>query len=579
MAGPPAVNPGVLRSSNPFDLPPSTPAPVTAAPPRRIINESQYRLSRNLVLLLAINAVTVTLLVHAHWPGRVTIVTTVVAVAALLTLNSVLAFKNGDRAVPWLLLMGSIVLSRSLLTIGSGNLFGVRDSAYHIFTVTWGILSDGHVPPDSQYAQYPLHHILLASTKLLSGMDVWVTANVLAIALAVLTAVFILLVARIWFPGSEYLAGVAFLAFPPAVSIGFLYQPLTLSMALFAGMAYLLIRRSPFPLGRTLFLTLSVALTFTHPYSAAILGMACLLAAGGDSILNRRVGYLPVAFLGATFTFAYSTFIGEDYDYFLSLFQYRFGTPEAQREFAAGPNPISPFRSSWFFRIWNYSGNLAILVPAIVGWVMLLAKRKWRPAPIHWLATTLAVVYLFGLFFAFLLPYRTLALAAVVITPFAGWALYKAPRWVVGVSLPLILVVALTAVDVTSHYFPWDEGNLMPHPLENQAATLGAMGLVSELETGLLHPGPVISSHPLFYQEKAIQSRAFSGDNRADGPNATYFVYRTDSAEYGYSNVPFPHDSDFVISSYRPFPTKEQLELLDAIQRVGEFGSYQVYRV
>jgi len=48
---------------------------------------------------------------------------------------------------------------------------GAPDSNYHIFNIIIPLINDGHIPLGYTYSNFPLHHILVATNSLISGVD------------------------------------------------------------------------------------------------------------------------------------------------------------------------------------------------------------------------------------------------------------------------------------------------------------------------------------------------------------------------------------------------------------------------
>ncbi len=557
----PAGAPGAGETTPPDSAPASTPG------------GRPHRLGRGLLLVLAINLLSASVLVQRHFPGRPTIFVTAAAVAIILGASLALTWKRWDRPGPWIALLVALVASRQALNFSLGTVLGVRDAPYHILGITWEIVFRGHIPQGLTYSDFPFHHLLLAALRLEGGTDLWVTASFLATWLSLVTAVLVVLVTRSILPGAEYMAGILFIAMPAGIEFGQLYQPMSLAVVYFAAMTYLMVRNGDFPLGRALFLLCSVALTFTHPYSATVLGMALLSGAVGNYLFNRRTSYLGVAFLGALFTFVYAGFIVGQFDYFVSLFDWVRGSAVAEERLGEPPRPPS----TTGYTVVQYALRILVTGAAAIGWLLVLWQRRGRLTQFQIMAGALAGLFVAGYLFTFLLPERTFALSSVIMAPFAGWFYHRLPRWSAYPLVAILVALALTSSAAAHQYFPWSEGNAAIHEIEDDAAAGSAIAFLSGY-AGSPNRAELVTSQLLVYGNHSYQGRPFTSDTNASTAARDFLLFDADAAQYGYSSSPrlLPAAQR---DTYSHFPTPGHLALLESSNRLAHYGPYAIYRV
>jgi hypothetical protein len=498
----------------------------------------------------------------------------VLAVAIALT------WTHRRRATAWVLMLVALVVSRQLLFLSTGIVFGVRDAGTHIFGQTLGILQTSQIPTGSSYSFYPVIHVLLATVQLFTGMDLWNAASVLATLLCIASALFVVLTACRLRPGSELLVGALFVAAPNAAALGSLYQPMTMTILVFAAQAFLVARQDDLPFRRTLFLALGVLLTLTHPYSAATINLALLLMAMADWTLNRRSTFLLPAVASFALTFLYSGFIAGDFKFFVSLFQFNIfspgTTPEGSGTVFRPPRPTPPTAA---YRIVNDIALLGVIVPGIVGWAMTLRERRGRPASHHLLAASLGLLFGLGLLFAAVLQSRVVALAAIVLALFAAWAYARFPAPARYSILPLVLLCSITSAAATTSYFPWSDGDQAPQPLRNQGEMGSLIGFFHERlwpDYGQATMPKTVSCDIVFYRDNTLQIYPFTTAQAPGTPYAAYLLFQPSDDQFGCSKVAEGGTLDAKI--YTPYPTPEQHRLLVLTDRIAQFGDVEVYQ-
>ncbi|MEA3204091.1 MAG: hypothetical protein QOI63_1771 [Thermoplasmata archaeon] len=535
--------------------------------------------ARNVLLVLLANLTMVCVAVRHFFPGKTSVVVTAGALTLLMSAALALTWMHRKRFTAWLLLGIALVVSRQILYLSTGIVFGVRDAGVHIFGQTLGILQTATIPTGTQYSFYPVIHVLLATVRLFTGIDLWVAASLLATVLALATAVMVILTARALLPGSEYMVGAVFLIAPNVSIIGTLYQPMSVTVLLFAAEAYLVARQDDLAFRRTLFVAIGVLLTVTHPYSAGTMDLALLLMASADAAINRRRTFVLPAIGLFAFTFVYAGFIAGDFDFFVSLFQFNIfqpaTTPEGSGTVFTPPRPIPP---SWAYRIVNDVALLGIIVPALLGWLLTLRDRRGRPTSHHLLAAGMGLLFSLGLLFAAVLQSRVVALAAIVLALFAAWGYLRFPRPVLLAALPLVTLCALTSATATTSYFPWSAGDQNLQPLQDQAEMGSLIGYYQDQVLRVQgYMPPTVSSDILFYKDNVLERlHAYTTLQQPGDPHATYFVFRDSSDAFGYSLS--PGGGKLEAKLYTPYPTSEQHRMLTFLDRVAQFGEYQVYQ-
>lgn len=537
--------------------------------------------ARNVVLLVMANAATVALIVRHYFPGKTSVIVTAGALTLVLASAVVLTWSHRKRLSSWAVLVLGLLVSRELVFLSTGIVFGVRDAGTHIFGQTLGILQGSHIPMGDTYTYFPGIHILLSTAKLFTGLEAWNAAAVLAPILALATCTLVVLTARALRPGSEFLVGVLFIAAPTAAVIGTLYQPMTVSVLFFAALAYLVARADELAFRRTLFVALGIVLTLVHPYSAATMDGALLLMAIADAVINRRRTFLAPAIAVFLFTFVYTGFVAGDLEFFTSLFRFNIfspaTTPEGSGTVFKPPRPIPP---TWAYRIVNQVALLGVLVPAALGWILTLRERRGRPTSQHLLAVGLGALFALGLLFAFVLQSRVIALASIVLALYAAWGYARFPRNVTYAILPIVLLCALTSATATASYFPWSEGDQNLQPLQQQDEMGSLMGFYyGKVLTGHNDAKDVrvVSSDIIFHKDRFVGGlRPFTTMQEPGAPHADYFLWRDSADVFGYSLT--ASGGTLEAKLYTPYPTGEQHRMLVFTDRIAQFGEYQVYQ-
>ncbi|HUR63211.1 MAG TPA: hypothetical protein VM241_01900 [Candidatus Thermoplasmatota archaeon] len=553
----------------------SSPPPLLAG--TRLLDPT---FARNVLLVLLANLTMVCVAVRHFFPGKTSVIVTAGAITLLVCASIALTWMHRKRFTAWLLLAIALVASRQILYLSTGIVFGVRDANVHIFGQTLGLLQTAAIPEGSSYTFYPVIHILLATVRLFTGIDLWVAASLLATVMALATALLVILTARALLPGSEYVVGALFLIAPNVSIIGTLYQPMSVTVLLFAAEAYLVARQEDLAYRRSLFIAIGLLLSITHPYSAATMDLSLVLMAAADAAINRRRTFVLPAIGLFGFTFLYSGFIAGDFQFFMSLFKFNIFTPATAPEGSGTvfkpPRPIPP---SAAYRIVNDIALVGIIVPALLGWLVTLRDRRGRPTSHHLLAAGMGLLFGLGLLFAAVLQSRVVALAAIVLALFAAWGYLRFPRPVLFSVLPLVMLCALTSATATTAYFPWSQGDQNLQPLQDQGELGSLIGFYREQVVQVQgYMPPTVSSDPLFYADNVVLHLAPYTTQQAPGDgHAAYLIFRDSAQTFGYSLE--AQGGTLAAKFFTPYPTSEQLRLLAFTDQVAQFGEYEVHQL
>lgn len=513
-----------------------------------------------------------TLVVLERVGARPGVVWLAASVAGLLGFAFFLDRRGPLRIDLGLVLVAALLYSRHLASLAAGEPLAVRDAYTHIYGSPFSLVTAGHVASYDAFRPPILLHASLAMTALSSGLPLWTAAQWVATvwSLAILALVWV--IAENLRAGLGMVAAAAFIVYAPANEL-ILLQPMSLAALLFAFLLFLVVRRQPLALSKSLFTLAVLALLLVHLYSSAVLLALLGITVLTDSILRRRWTFVaPLAGLFAVAGTYLLTFAANP-EYFRLLAKTY--TPEVATQSGAFPTTDSYlFEVSALFRAWNV-GTVTLLVGiAAVGWGLELYRRGWKPTALHVCATAFGAACAIGFLVPPLLPFRILTLAGIVVAPFMASAVAALPPAARSGALAILTILALTSVFAAHQFFPWTEGDPVSHALDEQETTGDAIAFVA---TAQGRSPTVVSSHPLAFGRAGIASSPFSDLNSVRSPSAQLFVFRDDALDHGYSRLPGDGGSSEILNAFRPYPSERQLELLDRLDRIGHAGNVKVY--
>jgi hypothetical protein len=519
------------------------------------------------------------LLVHQVFEPRPGVVAVAVLAVFLLVATFAYAWVYGPRLAAWVGLAAAFVASRSVMALATGRIFAVRDALDHIYGLPLDIVRTGQLSDDHTYSAYPALQVLLAEVHLVTGLPLWEGAALLAVLLGLATMGLVARTTEALWPGSA-LAGaagllVAFLAIPPAQ----LYQPMTLSILLFAFLVFLVVNGDRVAWAPGLFVLGIIALGLTHPYSAAIIGLVMLVALAIQAFLGRSVRFLvPMsAFMGLGVL--YVAYIGGDLLRFLDLLRPNDVAPiplpdtgTGGGDASAGPGFSDAYRQagSWAFRL--------SMAAALAGWVWAFWPRPLRAVFLQVVTGVAGAAYLAARVVSYGFPVRVLTIASVVTAPLIGLVLHRSPRLAV---IPLVAVLAALAIaspSATYQFFPGSKGDPTVHAFDDPPETADLVHVFSEIQGGELRHSNPVSSHPVFRLDDVLDVRAFANTDRAGTALHTHFIFREDAVDFGFAVATTQSGTPARRDAYVPYPTQAMLDHLASLDRFGDFGTYGLHR-
>jgi len=540
---------------------------------------SRYPWYRGALVLLAINGCTAVLLAR-RLGSRDAILADAAVIAVLATAAAVTAFRYPRRWAPYAVLAVAMALSRNILLLSQGRLFGVRDAALHVFRIPLAIIETGHVPAGTSYSTFPMIHVLLAGLSLETGLPLWVAQAVAATLLALCGVGLVALLTRSIAPApaAPVVAGALFLGDPSVIPAGQLFQPLSFSVVMLALLAVLAHRMRTHHLSRTLLAVTGVLLAMAHPYSATIVMTVLLVAGITDLAVNRRPDLLVIAGVGVAVTFLYAGLVANRLDFFLNIFST--GDQELATSATAGTAQL-PVPAAL-----RLDSGVALAVfygLAVLGWGERLFRARRLDLTIgHQLAAGLAVLAVLAYAFPILIGGRILMLLAVVTAPFGAHLLtsLKAGALATGILVPALVVASMTGVFAVYQFTPWAQRVVADQPLANEPVRDSLAQFLTDRAHWVPYGFfPLYTSHFVQFEGRSLDGHGLGASLDAHPSRSLVLVWSTESPRYGYgdsTNVRTPSGQP---DTFTPYPTAGQLALVTSSDRLGQFGPYLVARM
>lgn len=538
------------------------------------------RTLRNLLVASVLAIVGGTLLLARVLDPQETVIAVAVATGLLL------AFAVVARPLPtigpwaWTAVVAAFLLSRSTTLLASGRVYVVRDAATHIVGLPFILAAEGHLPgPEAVagiefYRSYPALHYVLASFHLVTGLPLWDGSMVLALFIGLGALAFIALATRNVLPQAGVLAGAGFVFAPLAASPHQALQPLSIALLCLAGFAYLLSRPRSHLEG-TFFALTGFLLAATHPYSTAVIGLGILATVLLLAVTLRQLRFVLPLGLGAIGAVTYLGLLSRDFDRLLAFLSPPTtsaifpGSDGGSTTSSVRPSSLWTFVETWKFRL--------PVLAALAGWGISFFAKPRKAYPLQVLVAVFGLLYLVSLAVPGSLPTRVLAIAAVTLAPFVGYALL---RMTPAGAIPVVLIcsfLAVSSVHTADQFNPWvREGQTLPHPLDLPAGQDATTNYFLLLEGGRLAVTNPISSHPMFTNTAGLQVRGFSGLDAPGTAPREYYIYRDVAEETGFSVT--RSGAGERREAFNPYPTAGNLELLTGIDRILDVGEIQVHR-
>lgn len=545
--------------------------------------DGRYATARNLFLALLALALSGALLAHRVAGPKPAIFLLAALVAFITVLTGLFQWAFGARPPVWAGLAAAFFVSREALTLATTRVHAVRDAFDHIYGIPLDIVRTSHIPDTYVYSSYPTIHLLLAKTHLVAGLSLWEGASVLAFLLGGATLALVVRTAERAWPGSGLAAGfgmlVAFFAIPPAQ----MFQPMTVSILLFATLVFLVVRDRSVPWAPGLFVLVLLVIGISHPYSAAIIGVVAFAALALDGVLFGRLRFLVAAGILLGAGLLYVGFATGDLERFVRLLQPNdvaplpvpgpVGTapePEAGSAIVDGFSQAYRSVGSWAFRLAMGAG--------LAGLLLSLRPLPRRGMFLQFLLGSAGLTYLVSRVISNGFPTRVLTISSILVAPFIGLALFRVPKAVALAAVAVLSVLAVTAPSATSQYFPWSERDPTVHVLDEPPEMQEALAFFLAIDNGSLRRSNPIGSHPVFWEGDFLLVRAFASTDVAGRAPVTHYIYREDSEESGFAVTVTQSGTPARREAFTPFPTQGQLDRLASIDRIADLGSYRFHR-
>ncbi|MHB1261269.1 MAG: hypothetical protein ACYC2H_06090 [Thermoplasmatota archaeon] len=546
--------------------------------------DGRYETARNLFLALLALALSGALLAHRVADPKPAIFLLAALVAFIAVLTGAFQWAFGARPPVWVGLGAVFLVSREVLTLATTRVHAVRDAGDHIYGIPLDIVRTAHVPDTYVYSSYPTIHLLLAEAHLVAGLPLWEGAAVLSLLLGAATLALVVRTAERAWPGSGLAAGfgllVAFFAIPPAQ----LFQPMTVSILLFATLVFLVVRDRSVPWAPGLFVLVLLVIGISHPYSAAIIGVVAFAALALEAVLFGRVRFLVAMGILLGAGLLYVGFAGGDLERFVHLLKPNdvaplpvpgpIGTrPEPEVDSAPVVFGFSTaYRSvgSWAFRLAMGAG--------LAGLLLSLRPLPRRGMFLQFLLGSAGVTYLVSRVISNGFPTRVLTISSVLVAPFIGLALFRIPKAAALAAVAVLCVLAVTAPSATSQFFPWSQRDPTVHVLDERPEMEETLAFFLAIDNGSLRRSNPISSHLVFWEGDFLLVRAFASSDVEGQAPVTHYIYREDSEESGFAVTVTQSGNEARRDAFTPFPTQGQLDRLASIDRIADVGAYRVHR-